>query len=1033
VKSFLAESAVEDVCLGYFADLGWQVAYGPDLAFDGKTPERTGYKDPLLEGRLRSAVELLNPHLTPADIDQVLSILRRPESSDVLAESWRLYRFLAQGVPLERRTASGGVEHELVWLVDFENPERNDLLVVNQFTVQGDQSTRRPDILVFVNGIPLAILELKVPGEERATLFGAYKQLRTYAAEIPALMALPAINVISTGTQARAGALLGYYEHYAPWKTVDGYHEAPPDMPELEVLVLGMFEPSRFLDLVRNFVDFSDDRSGLVKRVAKYQQFRAVNRAVAATVEALERGDNRGGVVWHAPGSGKSLQMLFYACKIMRDPRMNNPTILVLTDRDALDTQLFSEDIAPSRILPERAERAESREDIKSMLSRRASGGILFSTMQKFGRSREDREAGRRFPLLSDRTNVVVIADEAHRTQYELIDGLARNLRDALPNAIFLGFTGTPIEKADRNTRDVFGAYIDVYDMTQSIDDEATVKVYYEPRLAKVELPEEVRAEIDEKFIEATETAEAEAKDRLMSRWARVEAVVGAEERLSSVAADIVSHWEARRSAEIGKGLIVCMSRRICADLYDAILQLRPDWGSEDDHQGKIKVVITGAATDGPELNKHVRNRDRMTVIEQRAKDPDDPLELVIVRDMWLAGFNSPPMHTMYVDKPMQGAGLMQAIARVNRSFRDKGGGLVVDYIGIAESLRLALQEYTDRDQESKNVGDTLDRAMNALQEHHEVCCELLYGFPWREELNSGSKKAHLEAITGATRFLSSSDVDTADLWLKHARMASQAFTLVVANPESRRYRDDLAYFQAVATELRRERATEQGESADDAEFDTALRQVVSEAVSSTGIIDIYAEVGLNHPDISLIDDDFAAKAIKSPQPNVQIAMLKKLLQTEVKKAGETNVVRQRKFSELLDRAMKAYNNRSLTAAQVISELVGMAEEMKREHDRGAQIGMKEDELAFYDAVNQNGSAIMELGDDTLKQIAADLVTTVRQNATVDWNIKEQARAKLRSTVRRLLTKYHYPPDKKESAVDLVLEQAERLAAEVTV
>ncbi len=1031
MKSFLAESSVEEVCLDYFADLGWQVAYGPDLALDGKTPERSGYKDPLLEGRLRAAIELLNPQLSIADVDQVLAVLRRPESSDVLAESWRLYRLLTQGVPLERRNVAGEVEHDLIWLVDFEHPERNDLLVVNQFTVEGEKSTRRPDVLVFVNGLPLAIFELKVPGEERATVFGAYEQLRTYAAEIPALMAFPAISVISTGTQARAGALQGSYEHYAPWKTLDGYHVAPDGTLELEVLVRGMFEPGRFLDLVHNFVDFSDERSGVVKRVGKYQQFRAVNRAIEATVAAVERGDNRGGVIWHAPGSGKSLQMLFYACKIMRDPRMNNPTILLLTDRDALDTQLFDEVFAHSRILPERPEQAESRADIKQMLSQRASGGILFSTMQKFGRSREDREAGHRYPELSDRSNVVVVADEAHRTQYELIDGLARNLRDALPNAVFLGFTGTPIEKGDRNTRDVFGDYVDVYDMTQSIEDEATVKVYYEPRLAKVELPEEVRSQIDDKFSEVTETAETEAKDRLMSRWARVEAVVGAKERLASVAADIVDHWEARRSTEIGKGLIVGMSRRICVDLYDAIVKLRPDWGSDDDHEGKLKVVITGAASDGPELNKHVRNRDRMTVIEQRAKDPDDPLELVIVRDMWLAGFDSPPMHTMYVDKPMQGAGLMQAIARVNRSFRDKGGGLVVDYIGIAESLREALQEYTERDRSRKDVGDTLDQAMDVLQEHHEVCCELLYGFPWREELKSGSEKAHLEAIAGATRFLASDDVDTPDLFLKHARLASQAFTLVVSRPESKIYRDDLSFFQAVATELRRERASERGESADDAEFDTALRQVVSEAVSSTGIIDIYAEAGLNHPDISLIDDEFAAKAIKSPQPNVQIALLKKLLQAEVRKAGETNVVRQRKFSELLDRAMNAYNNRSLNAAEVIAELVAMAEEMKREQTRGAKIGMREDELAFYDAVTQNGSAVMELGDETLKKIAADLVTTVRQNATVDWNIREQARAKLRSTVRWLLTKYHYPPDKKSAAVDLVLEQAERLAAEV--
>jgi len=1032
MRSFLAESGVEEVCLNHLADLGWQVRYGPSIASGEKAAERTSFKDALLEGRLRDAIARLHPGLDEGSVHQAIATLRRPESADVLAENLRIYGLLTGGVPVERRDANGQPRHDLVRLIDFEHPEQNDFLAVNQFTVIGDLSERRPDIVGFVNGIPLGIIELKLPGEARATLHGAWEQLRTYAAEIPALMSYTDISVISTGTQARSGALDGAFEHYAPWKTIDGYREAPLDTPDLEVLAKGMFEPARFLDLVRNFTVFSAERSGLVKRIGKYQQFKAVNLAVSATLRAMERGDGRGGVVWHAPGSGKSLQMLFFVGKILRHPEMSNPTAVLLTDRDNLDNQLFEDVFSNAKTLPERPEQADSRDHLRKLLSQKASGGIVFSTMQKFGRSKEDRDAGRHFPMLSDRSNIVVIADEAHRTQYDLIDGLARNLRDALPHAIFIGFTGTPIERADHNTRTVFGDYIDIYDMTQSNEDQATVKVYYEPRLARVEIPDAIRGSIDDEFAAVTERAETESRDRLKTRWGRVEAVVGAQDRLRQVAADIVEHWEQRRKREAGKALIVGMSRRICVDLYNEIVALRPDWYSEQDDQGKIKVVITGAAPDGPELNRHVRNHDRLAVIEERAKNPDDSLELVIVRDMWLAGFDSPPMHTMYVDKPMQGAGLMQAISRINRSFRTKGGGLVVDYIGIAESLRIALEDYTQRDRERQEVGDTLESAFDLLEENHQICCEQLYGFPWREELASGSAQAYLDALSGAKRFLLSGDLGLADLFLKHSLLATQAFSLVVSMPESQRFRDDLAFFQALATEVRRDRAAERGESEDDAEFETALRQMVSSAVVGTGIVDLYAEAGLAKPDISLIDEEFAAKATRSPHPNVQIEFLRRLLRSEVRQVAKRNVVVERKFSELLDRATNAYNNRSLTAAEVIAELVAMAKEMQAERERGGQVGLPDDELAFYDAVSQNGSAVLVLGDDTLKQIARDLVTLVRANTTVDWSIKEQARAKLRSTVRRLLTKYHYPPDRTESAVELVIEQAERLATEVT-
>jgi type I restriction enzyme R subunit len=1032
VRAFVAESGVEEVCLDYFADLGWQVLHGPDIAPDEPKSERSSYRDVLLEGRLRAAIAWLNPQLGPDTTDQVVAAVRRPESLDVMAENWRVHRMLTQGVPTEYRNERGELRHDLAQLVDFEHADRNDFVVVNQMTVEQDDKARRPDVLAFVNGLPLGLIELKVPGQERATLRGAWRQLRTYAAEIPALLAFSAVSVISTGTQARLGALGGRFEHYAPWKTIDGKSLAPPGLPELEVLVRGVFAPATFLDLVHNFAAFTDERAGLVKRVAKYHQFHAVNRAVAATVDAVGRGDGRAGVVWHTQGSGKSLEMLFYVGKVMRNPAMANPTAVLLTDRNDLDDQLFDEVFAPARSLPETPVQATSREHVRELLGSKASGGIVFSTMQKFGLTKEDRDAGRHFPLLSDRRNVVVIADEAHRTQYDLIDGLARNLRDALPNAAFIGFTGTPTEAADHNTRAVFGEYIDVYDLSQAVEDGATVRVYYEARLAKVELPEEARTILDSGFDEVTELAETETRERLKTRWARVEAVVGAHKRIGEVAADIVEHWEKRRTALAGKALIVCMSRRICVDLYNSIVKLRPDWHAEADAAGKMKVVITGSASDGPELARHVRSKQARRELKERAKNPDDELELVIVRDMWLTGFDSPAMHTMYVDKPMRGAGLMQAIARVNRTFRDKPGGLVVDYIGIAESLRAALTDYTDRDRDRQEVGAPVDEALVLLQEEHEILCELLYGCPWREALDADSNRARIEAIMAALEhILGAAEMDLPDRFLNHTRRASQAFTLAVSSPESMRFRDDLAFFQAVALELRRTRANGAPGAGDDVELETAVRQVVSDAVSAGEVIDIYAAAGIERPDISIIDDDFARRLTTNPHPNLQIELLKRLLNSELDTVGKRNLIAERKFSEMLERAMRSYNNRSLDAAEIITELVELAKQMREERGRGARLGLRDDELAFYDAVCQNDSAVLELGDDTLKAIAHEIVAVVRRNATIDWDKKEQVRASLRRHIRRLLARHKYPPDKQESAVLLVMQQAELFAAEL--
>ncbi len=1031
MKSFVAESGVEETCLEYFAELGWQVAYGPDIAPGEAKAERSSFRDVLLADRLRVAIRLLNPELIAGEVGEVIATLRRPESADVLAENWRTYRLLTSGVPVERRGGDGETRHSLARLVDVEHPENNDYLVVNQLRVEGEKTPRRPDVVAYVNGIPLGLIELKVPGEARATLLGAYDQLRTYAVDIPALLAYNAVSVISTGTQARVGPLAGAYEHFAAWKTIDGRCLAPADVPELEVVIRGVFDPVRFLDLVAHFVSFSDERGGLVKRLAKYHQFHAVNKAVASTVAAMGRGDGRAGVVWHTQGSGKSLEMLFYVGKIMRHPEMANPTVLLVNDRNDLDDQLFDETFAPARTLPEAPVQAESREHLRQLLSGRASGGIVFSTMQKFGRSKPDRDAGRAFPVLSQRANIVVVADEAHRTQYDLLDGLARNLRDALPNASFMGFTGTPIETTDRDTRAIFGEYIDVYDLTQAVEDGATVKVYYEARLAKVELPEHVRADLDERFETVTERAETDDRERLKTRWARVEAIVGAKARIDQVAADLVVHWEARREAQVGKGLIVCMSRRICVALYDELVRLRPDWQGQDDATGLVKVVITGSAADGPELGAHVRDKAGLRALKERAKDPDDRLELVIVRDMWLTGFDSPSLHTMYVDKPMRGAGLMQAIARVNRTFREKPGGLVVDYIGIAEHLRSALADYTDRDRARQEVGAPLDEALSVLEEACEVCGELLFGCPWREALDSGSDRARLEAIMAALdHLIGGADQGLAERFLPQVRRARQAFALAVTCPEATRYRDDVAFFQAVAVELRRALTDATRAPGEDVEVETALRQVVSDAVAASGVIDIYAAAGMAQPDLAMIDDGFTQRFATSPHPNLQVELLRRLLAGEVHSITRRNVVAERKFSEMLERAMRAYTNRSLTAAEVIAELVELAKQLRAESDRGATLGLGDDELAFYDAVHQNDSAVLQLGDQVLKRIAQELVTVVRANTSVDWDKKEQVRALLRSKIRRLLTKHHYPPDKQATAVALIIEQAELLARE---
>ncbi|QYG95314.1 type I restriction endonuclease subunit R [Iamia sp. SCSIO 61187] len=1015
----MTEGVVEEACLGYFQALGYQTLPGPAIGPDGPAPERTSWDDVVLERRLRDAVARINPDLPAGAVDHVVTRVRRAESQSAIAENERVHRLLVEGVPVEHRV-DGAVRTSLAWLVDWEDPASNDWLAVNQFTVVGSK-TRRPDVVVFVNGLPLGLIELKNPGAEHATVKGAWNQLQTYRTDIPSIFTPNAVCVVSDGMGAMMGSFCAGWEHYAPWKTVDG-REVVTDRPPLEVLIRGVFEPARFLDLVRSFVVFSDEPSGLVKRVAKYHQYWAVNAAVESTIEASgPDGDRRGGVVWHTQGSGKSIEMLLYAAKMMRSATMGNPTLVMITDRNDLDDQLFAEVFAPARILPETPKQAVSRADMRSLLDR-SSGGIIFTTIQKFAPD----EKGDPHPLLTDRRNVVVIADEAHRSQYDFLDGYARHLRDALPNATYLGFTGTPIESTDRSTRQVFGDYIDIYDLTRAVEDGATVRIFYESRLAKVSLPEDVRDAIDDEVDDVTEGTEAEAVERAKTRWARLEAVVGSDERLDSIAADIVDHWEARRSDLLGKAMVVGMSRRICVELYERIVALRPEWHDPDPESGRIKVVMTGSAADPPEYQPHLHTKEVLRSIKARAKDPGDQLELVIVRDMWLTGFDSPALHTMYVDKPMQGAGLMQAIARVNRTFRDKPGGLIVDYIGIAPNLRRALAEYSpsDRDQ----AGVPIEQMVAVMLEKHDVVSAMLHGVAWSSDpdLPADQRLAHLWNVMDFVL----AEPERKARYLDQVLALTKAFALSGTRDEAMAIRDDVKLFADVRAAIAKlDHQGDGGGQSGSTELDTAIAQLVSEAVVSEGVIDVYAAAGIDRPELSILSDEFLDGLVRAERPNLQLELLRRLLDDEIRSQKRTNLVQSRRFSELLDEVINRYTNRALSTAEIIAALVELAKEIRDSNARAGDLGLADDELAFYDAVCQNDSAILGMGDETLKTIARALVKAVRESATIDWSLKESVQAGLRAKVKRLLARYDYPPDKEERAIELVLEQAQLLAA----
>jgi type I restriction enzyme R subunit len=1150
----LNESIIEEAALEWFAELGYAVGHGPQLAPGEPSAERDSFDETVLVGRLREAIRRLNPAIPEDAREEALRKVLRVATPSLPQTNRAFHRMLRDGVPVEYPRQDGSIAGDHVRLVDFHGVEMNDWFAVNQFTVIEGQHNRRPDIVVFINGLPLAVVELKNATDENATIWSAYAQLQTYKAQIPSLLQYNAVMVLSDGLQARIGSLTANQEWFKVWREQD----APANGLELETLIRGVFERQRFLDLLHHFIVFEEDpdSGALHKIIAGYHQFHAVNAAVEETVRASgmvedgvahedqgtywagrmhggKPGDRRAGVVWHTQGSGKSFSMLFYAARVVRHPAMQNPTLVVLTDRNDLDDQLFGQFQRCADILGQTPIQAENRDHLRELLNR-ASGGVVFTTIHKF-----TAEKGESMPELSGRQNIVVIADEAHRSQYgfggkvnattgEMSYGFASNLRDALPNASFIGFTGTPIEKTDANTRAVFGDYISIYDIQRAVADKATVPIYYESRIAKLSLNAAALPKIDEEFEEITEGEELTKKEKLKTKWAALEALVGDPKRIALIAADLVTHFEKRVEAMDGKAMIVCMSRRICVDLYNALIKLRPDWASAKDddvetEKGKdcvVKVVMTGSADDGPDWQPHIRSKDKRRRLANRFKDARDSFKIVIVRDMWLTGFDAPCLHTMYADKPMQGHGLMQAIARVNRVFRDKPGGLVVDYLGLADQLKRALATYTESGGQGNPTFDT-EQAIAVMLEKHGIACDMMHqpaplpespfyvyailcdddsvyigqtedllkrwgehrrgtgaewtkkhppvriahyelaatrdeavtmekewktgfgrkrikrliengtarqagGFNW-DKWTTGKPAERLALIPAGQEHILVQD-DGKKRWVQVVTELSRAFALCAASDEATAIRDDVSFFQALQAALSKQ--SSQNRKTPE-QIDAAIRQLVSKAITTEGqVIDVFTAAGLPQPDIGILDERFLAEVRGLKHKNVAAELLEKLLKDELKVRSKRNLVQSQLFSDKLKKTLNAYHNRAISTMEVIEELIRLAKDLDAATKRGEDLGLTDDEVAFYDALAVNESAVKAMGDDKLKIIAAELITQVRKSVTIDWTLREGARAKIRVMVKRILNKYGYPPDLQEEAVKTVLQQAELLCAE---
>ncbi|AFU59834.1 type I site-specific deoxyribonuclease, HsdR family [Candidatus Nitrososphaera gargensis Ga9.2] len=1024
----ISEADVEENVLAILESMGYKIIRGDneDCLPGGSSALRADYKDVVLVDRLTDSLRKINPSAPIDALDQAIKQVLRSESQKLIANNESFHKMLVDGIDIPVQTLEGET-YKKIWLFDFEDPENNEFLAVNQFTVVENNIERRPDVILFVNGIPLLVIELKNLADENATIWTAYDQLQTYKEQLPSLFKYNEILVISDGIEARAGTLTSERERFAQWKTIDG--GAPrKGLTEIEVLIRGMCNKQRFLDIVRNFIVFEKDKS-VSKKLAAYHQYWAVNKALESTIKA-RKGNKKAGIVWHTQGSGKSLTMVFYTGKLVRE--LDNPTVVVLTDRNDLDDQLFGTFSRCQDIIRQEPQQANSRKELQDLL-KVSSGGIVFTTIQKFLPEEDNRE---KYPVLSERDNIVVIADEAHRSQYGfaakilnkddktlITYGYAKYLRDALPNASFIGFTGTPIEKADRSTPAVFGKYVDTYDIEQAVNDGATVRIYYESRLAKLELKPEERPKIDSEFEEVTEGEEVEGKEKLKSKWARVEKVAGAPMRIKRIAKDIVDHFEKRTSVLEGKGMIVCMSRRICVELYNEIVELRPEWKNSDDEKGAIKVVMTGSASDPKEWQEHIRNKIRRKRIGDNFKDPKHELRLIIVRDMFLTGYDAPSLHTMYLDKPMKGHTLMQAIARVNRVYPGKEGGLIVDYMGVGAELKKALMDYTASGGKGKPAFDQ-EKAVMMMVEKYEVVKDMFHGFNYRKffELKPSER---ISFIPQAMEHILK-EPGKKERYAREVTALLKAFSLAVPHDRAMKIKEEVGLFQAIKSAIAK--TTETGKESQEEKFDSAIKQILSKAVISDRIIDIFEAAGIQKPELSILSDGFLAEVKDMPQKNLAFEALKKLLNDEIRFMSKRNLVQAKSFMEMLDKTIKKYTNRNVEAAQVIEELIELAKKVRAEKNRAKEQNMSEDELAFYDALEVNDSAVKILGDETLRKIAVELTQMIRNSVTIDWTQRESVQAAIRLNVKKILRKYGYPPDKEKKATETVLRQAELVA-----
>ena len=1036
----ISEDHIEQIVIQEFIDLGYAYVNGADISPEGMSQERN-FDEVVLKQRLRDAIKKINPNVPNDAQEDAIKKLLRSDSPSLFQNNYNIHKYLTEGVDVEYRKGDR-IVGDKVWLFDYEESNNNEFLVVNQFIIIENNVNKRPDIILFINGLPLVVIELKNAVDENATIHSAFNQLQTYKQAIPSLFLYNALLIVSDGWEALYGSLTGSKQFFVPWKSIDGNVVADEDMPQMEVMAKGMLNKYVLIDLIRHYVVFHRNKEQITKIIPRYHQYFAVNKAVETTKKATaEDGDQRAGVIWHTQGSGKSLSMVFYAGKLVL--ALNNPTLVILTDRNDLDDQLFDTFSLSQDVLRQTPVQAENRDDLKKKLSV-TSGGIVFTTIQKFlpeiqekidiGEGKTKNIKGQ-FELLSDRRNIVVIADEAHRSQYDFMDGFAKHMRDALPNASFIGFTGTPIENTDKNTQAVFGDYIDVYDIQQAVEDGATVRIFYENRLAKINLKEEEKPRVDEEFEELTESEEQSSRQLLKSRWARLEAIVGNEHRLELIANDIVKHYEAKNGAGgiDGKAMIVCMSRRICVDLYDQIIKVRPQWHSDNDTEGTIKVVMTGSSSDPLNFQPHVRNKAKRKALGERLKDPKDSLKIAIVRDMWLTGFDAPSMHTLYLDKPMKGHNLMQAIARVNRVYKDKIGGLVVDYIGIANDLKRALSLYTESGGKGKPAFDQ-DEAADVMMSKYEIVAQMFQeqpsdksvakGFDYKSFFGLTPKEKLSFPIQGANYILGLENGK--DRYLNSVTALSKSFALSVPHQYTIDIRDEVGLFQAIKARI--VKVTQSGKGKSDEEMETAIKQILSDAIASEEVVDIFDAAGIKKPDISILSDEFLAEVKGMPHKNLAFELLKKLLNDEIKTRQRVNLVESKKFSEMLENAVKTYQNNLITSAQIIDAMIQLAKEIKDADRRGEELGLDFREYAFYTALETSDSSVAIMGDEILKHIARELVDAVKNNTSIDWTVREKVQAKLRLAIKRILKKYDYPPDLQIMAVETVIEQAKLLA-----